>query len=179
MTHTNKNLERIWPSLYESAKDALECLRRMPENEGAYRTTCIQQLEHALKFACPKCSEPLSTNDFIFWCERGHVFELEKKTGTLNMYFGNDEFIRKLIPTKGKVAAVPATDDIGLEFSEKEKLVISEISAKQELRPAKVIHQALATYQLVVSGSHELREVNPELKMPSDEFFEQLRREGR
>ena len=56
-----------------------------------------------------------------------------------------------------------AADDIGLEFTEKEKSVIAEISNKQELRPAKVIKQALATYQLIVMGSHELREVNPEL----------------
>lgn len=85
-----------WPSLYEAAKDALACLRRLPEVEGAYRTTCIQQLEHALTMACPKCSKPLSTNDFIFWCESGHVFELDRASGSLNLYFGNDDFVRTL-----------------------------------------------------------------------------------
>ena len=162
----------MWPSLYEAAKDALQCLRKLPETEGAYRTTCIQQLEHALTIACPQCGETLSTNGFIFWCDK-HAFELDRKTGVLNMYFGNQDWIRTHLTQ-------PTTaDDIGLEFTEKEKSVIAEISNKQELQPSKVIKQALATYQLIVMGSHELREVNPELKMPSDEFFEQLRREGR
>src|ERR1700721_4243960 len=104
-------------SLYDAAKDALQCLRRLKDADGAYRVTCIQQLEKALQMSCPKCGEPLSTNDFVFWCERGHAFELDKKSGTLNMYFGNDEFVRK------RLAQHPVrrgTDDIGLEFTERE-----------------------------------------------------------
>jgi hypothetical protein len=172
MTLTDTPDSAAWPSLYEAAKDALQCLRRLPDAEGAYRATCIQQLEHALTISCPKCGAALSTNGFIFWCEK-HVFELDRKTGALNIYFGNQDWIRT------HLAQPTAADDMGLEFTENEKSVIAEISKKQELRPAKVVKQALATYQLIVMGSHELREVNPELKMPSDEFFEQLRREGR
>jgi hypothetical protein len=70
-------------------------------------------------------------------------------------------------------------DECGLAFDEKEKRVIAEISQKQELRPATVIKRALATYQLLAEGTHEMREVNPSIKakeLPSDEFFENLRR---
>jgi hypothetical protein len=102
----------VWPSLYEAAKDALQCLRKLPDAEGAYRATCIQRLEHALTISCPKCGAALSTNGFIFWCER-HVFELDHKTGALNMYFGNQDWIRT------HLAQPAAADDMGLEFTEK------------------------------------------------------------
>ena len=57
------------------------------------------------------------------------------------------------------------SDECGLVFTEQEKQVIAELSKKQELRPAKVIKQALATYQLIVMGTHELHEVTPKLKL--------------
>lgn len=36
------------PTLLEAAMDALESLRRLPDVDGAYRITCIQQLERAI-----------------------------------------------------------------------------------------------------------------------------------
>lgn len=37
------------PELLSAAKDALESLRRLPDVDGAYRITCIQQIEAVLK----------------------------------------------------------------------------------------------------------------------------------
>jgi hypothetical protein len=34
--------------LYEAAKDAIESLRRLPDVDGAFRISCIQQLERAI-----------------------------------------------------------------------------------------------------------------------------------
>jgi hypothetical protein len=100
---------------------------------------------------CPNCDELLDGNGLIYWCGSGHIFDAD----TLH------------------------NDEMGLEFSDREKKVIAEISARQEIRPAKVIKQALAAYQLIVLGSHELREINPTLKLPSDEFFADLRKRGK
>ena len=36
------------PDLLSAAKDALESLRRLPDSEGAFRITCIGQLEKAI-----------------------------------------------------------------------------------------------------------------------------------
>ena len=66
-------------------------------------------------------------------------------------------------------------DDCGLVFTDKERRVIAEISVKQETRPASVIKRALATYQLLANGTHELREISPSLKLPSDEFLASLK----
>lgn len=35
--------------LFKAAADALECLKRLPDVEGAFRVTCIQQLRLALR----------------------------------------------------------------------------------------------------------------------------------
>jgi hypothetical protein len=100
---------------------------------------------------CPKCPELLDGNGLIYWCDSGHIFDAD----TLH------------------------NDEMGLEFSDREKTVIADISVRQGIRPEKVIKQALAVYQLIALGSHELREINPQSKLPSDEFVAELRKQGK
>lgn len=47
----NAKLIAAAPELYDAAKDALESLKRLPDVDGAWRVTNIQQLENALKKA--------------------------------------------------------------------------------------------------------------------------------
>src|SRR5581483_4352213 len=54
---------------------------------------------------------------------------------------------------------------LGMNFSDDELRVIYEIAAKQEITQRKVLIQALRCYQLMVMGTHELRELNPQPKM--------------
>lgn len=44
----NTRLIAAAPELLEAAKDALESLRRLPDREGAFRVTCVKQLEDAI-----------------------------------------------------------------------------------------------------------------------------------
>jgi hypothetical protein len=98
--------------------------------------------------ACPieSCGLPLSGNGLICWCDNAHIY-----------------------------SCALDVDECGLVFTEEERRVIAAISEKQELRPAAVIKRALATYQLLASGTHDLREVSPSLKLPSDEFLASLK----
>lgn len=44
----NAKLISAAPELLIAAKDALESLKRLPDAEGAFRATCIYELEHAI-----------------------------------------------------------------------------------------------------------------------------------
>jgi len=48
LTVANARLIAAAPELLESAKDALESLKRLPNTEGAYRITVIQELQAAI-----------------------------------------------------------------------------------------------------------------------------------
>lgn len=50
-TVCDESPEAYQPNLLSACKDALECLRRMPDVDGAYRRTCIQELEQAIKLS--------------------------------------------------------------------------------------------------------------------------------
>lgn len=126
-------------------------LRRCPD--GSYASTntndawlgweaSLKELTRNPKCAVEGCGLPLSGNGEICWCDNAHVYSYAL-----------------------------AVDDCGLVFTDKERSAIAEISAKQELRPSSVIKRALATYQLLAIGTHEIREINPSLKLPSDGFL--------
>jgi hypothetical protein len=55
-----KNTSRV--TLLQAARDAIECLRRMPDVDGAFRITCLKQLQDALKEEAPKCIYPKCPN---------------------------------------------------------------------------------------------------------------------
>lgn len=47
----NARLIAAAPELLSAAKDALESLKRLADTDGAYRVTCISELESAIKKA--------------------------------------------------------------------------------------------------------------------------------
>lgn len=51
----------------------------------------------------------------------------------------------------------------GTPFTEAELDAIHELGEMQELSPWAVLRQGLRIYQLIVAGTHELREINPTL----------------
>jgi hypothetical protein len=50
------NTDMNTPDLLTAAKDALESLKRLPDVDGAYRVTCIAQLEIAIRGAKRECT---------------------------------------------------------------------------------------------------------------------------
>ena len=54
---------------------------------------------------------------------------------------------------------------MNLDFNDKEMSVLHSLATKQETSELKVLQHALATYQLIVAGTHKLVEINPLSKM--------------
>jgi hypothetical protein len=64
-----------------------------------------------------------------------------------------------------------------MEFTERESSAIAVMSKTLDVTPQKVVKMAVAAYQLVVNGKHELREINPEPKMANSALPESPLRE--
>lgn len=150
------NREFARESFEKWASDRAWALGRCPDGSyGSVNTNdawlgweaSLKELARNPKCPLKDCGLPLSGNGAICWCDNAHIY-----SHALDV------------------------DECGLAFTEKERSVIADIAAKQELRPASVIKRALATYQLLASGTHVLWETSPSLKLPSDEFLASLKR---
>lgn len=73
------------------------------------------------------------------------------------------------VDTGFKTAQLNPPDQIKWWFNEREAAVIDEIATKQQLSRQAVLRQALRTYQLVVTGTHELTELNPMSKVAASQ----------
>lgn len=89
-------------------------------------------------------------------------------------------YINELRAELTAVAAIPsetkfdAQDDIGLWFDEEEKAAIADLSARLELRPAKVIKQALRVFQLQTLGEPNLSKGVPSTPSSSAEIARKI-----
>jgi hypothetical protein len=56
------------------------------------------------------------------------------------------------------------------KFSFEEEKALQALAIKQEMSGLGILRQALRAYQLIVAGTHELREINPDPKLNTAEL---------